>query len=86
MSISSDLAVSMMIGTELRLRSRRQTSSPSILRQHQVEHDEIERLLVEPLERLASVGGLDDVVALLAQRIGEQRLNRLLVVDEQDAR
>ena len=54
-------------------------------RQHQVEHDEVERLLVEALERLAAVGGLDDVVALLAQRIGEQRLDRLLIVDEQDA-
>ena len=85
MSISSDLAVSMMIGTELRLRSRRQTSSPSILREHQVEHDEVERLLVEAVERLAAVGGLHDVVALLAQRIRQQRLDRLLVVDEQDA-
>ena len=85
MSISSDLAVSMMIGTELRVRRRRQTSSPSIARQHQVEHDEVEGLLVEPVERLPSVGRLDDVVALLAQRIGEQRLDRLLIVHEQDS-
>ena len=75
----------MMIGTALRLRSRRQTSSPSMLRQHHVEHDEVERLLVEALQRLAPVGRLDDLVALLPQRVGEQRLDRLLVVDEQDA-
>ena len=75
-----------MIGTELRLRRRRQTSSPSILRQHQVQHDEVERLLLEALERLPAVGRLDDVVALLAQRVGEQRLDRLLIVHEQDAR
>ena len=75
-----------MIGTELRLRSRRHTSSPSTFGQHQVEHHEVERLLVEAVERLLAVGGLHDVVAVLAQRIGEQRLDRLLVVDEQDAR
>ena len=37
-------------------------------REHEVEHDEIERLLLEALQRLAAVGGLDDVVALLAKR------------------
>ena len=84
MSISSSLAVSMMIGTWLRLRSRRHTSIPSILRQHHVEDDEVEALLGEAVERLAAVERRDDLVALLAKRVGEQGLNRLLVVDEQD--
>ena len=85
MSISSSLAVSMMIGTWLRLRIRRQTSIPSSFGQHDVEDDEVEPLLGEPVERIAAVLGRDHVVALLAQRIAEQGLNRLLVVDEQDA-
>src|ERR1700722_5277366 len=54
-------------------------------RQHQVEHDEVERLLVEALQRLAAVGRLHHVVALLPQWVGEQGLDRLLIVDEQDA-
>ena len=54
--------------------------------QHQVEHDEVERLLLEAIERLTAVGRLHDLVALLAQRVGEQRLDRLLIVHEQDAR
>ena len=37
-------------------------------------------------QRLAAVVRGDDLVAVLAQRVGEQRLNRLLVVDEQDPR
>ena len=86
MSISSDLAVSMMIGTELRLRRRRQTSRPSIFGSIRSSTTRSKRLLVEAVERLAAVGRLDDLVALLAQRIGEQRLDRLLIVHEQDAR
>jgi hypothetical protein len=41
---------------------------------------------VWPVQRLAAVGGLHNVVALFAQRVGEQRLDRLLIVHEQDAR
>ena len=37
------------------------------------------------VERLAAVGRLHDVVAVPLQREREQRLDRLLVVDEQDA-
>ncbi len=86
MSISSDFAVSMMIGTELRLRRRRQTSSPSTLGSIRSSTTRSNGLLLEALERLLAVGGLDDVVAVLAQGIGEQRLNWLLIVHEQDAR
>ena len=52
---------------------------------HHVEHDEVEGLLAEARERLAAVGRLHDLVAVLAQREGQQGLDRLLVVDEQDA-
>ena len=58
-----------MIGTEERARSRRQTSSPSTRGHHHVEHDEVERPLVEAGQRLAAVGGLHDLVAVLAQRV-----------------
>ena len=54
-------------------------------RQHHVEDDEVELLLGEAVERLAAVAGRDHLVALLAQRVGEQRLHGLLVVDEQDS-
>ena len=47
MSNSSSRAVSMMIGTELSARRRLQTSSPSSFGQHDVEDDEIDRLLGE---------------------------------------
>ena len=75
-----------MIGTVLRARICRQTSKPSTFGQHHVEHDEVEAARRgagrAPRGRRAAA---DHVVALLAQRIGEQLLNRLLVVDEQDA-
>ena len=54
------------------------------LGQHHVEHDEVEAVLAQPVERLAAVERGDDVVALLAQRVGEQLLHRQLVVHEQD--
>ena len=59
---------------------------PVELRQHDVEHDQVEALLGEAVERLAAVERGDDLVAVLAQGIGEQRLDRLLVVDQQDPR
>ena len=52
---------------------------------HHVEHDEVEVALGEALERLDAVGRAHHLVAVLAQRVGEQREDRLLVVDEQDA-
>ena len=45
-------------------------------RQHHVEHDQVEGLLGEAVQRLAAVVGADHLVAVLAQGIGEQRLNR----------
>ena len=56
-----------------------------MLGQHQVEHDEIEVLLGEARERVAAVGDRDHVVAVALQRERQQGLDRLLVVDEQDA-
>ena len=54
-------------------------------RQHHVEHDEVEVVLAQPVERLAPVERGDDVVALLAQRVGQKLLDGQLVVHEQDA-
>ena len=58
---------------------------PVELGQHQVEDDEVEARLVEALERFAAVVGAGHVVAVLAQRIAEQRLDRLLVVHKEYA-
>ena len=84
MSISSAFAVSMMIGTELFARSRRQTSSPSTFGQHDVEHHQVELLAVEVAASASwpSTRG-HDLVALLLERIAEQLLDRLLVVHQQ---
>ena len=85
MSISSSLAVSMMIGTWLRLRMPAADLDAVELRQHDVQDDEVESLLGETVQRLAAVVRGNDLVALLSQRVGEKRLHGLLVVDEQDA-
>ena len=85
MSISSVLAVSMMIGTVLRARICAAHVEAVQPRQHHVQHHEVEAVLAQPVERLASVERRDHVVALLAQRVGEQLLDGQLVVHEQDA-
>src|SRR6185312_8654667 len=54
---------------------------PVAARQHQVEDDQIEAAFVEALKRFGAVQGGGHVVPLLAQRIAEQSLDRLLVVD-----
>ena len=56
------------------------------LGQHHVQHDEVEAAVAQARESLPSVQGRDHVVALLAQRIREQLLDRSLIVDEQYAR
>ena len=86
MSISSDLAVSMMIGTVEPSRAQALADLEAVdPRQHQVEHHEVELLLGEARERLAAVGRLHDLVAVPLERERQQGLDRLLVVDEQDA-
>ena len=76
----------MMIGTE-RARAQAAADLEAVhLGQHHVEHDEVEGLLGEARERLAAVRGLHDLVAVALQRERQQRLDRLLVVDQEDAR
>ena len=55
------------------------------MRHHHVEYDEVEIALGEAVERLAPVRSAHDVIAVLPQRVGQQRQDRLLVVGEQDA-
>ena len=45
--------------------------------QHHVEHHQVEGVLAQPVERLLAVERRHDVVALLAQGIGQQLLDRL---------
>src|SRR5919106_1504132 len=56
----------------------------SELGKHEVEDDEVDRRLDEALERLFSVARLHHPVALALERIREELLDRLLVVDEED--
>jgi hypothetical protein len=56
------------------------------LREHHVEHDEVELTLLEALQRLPPGGRGNHFVPLLAERIGEERLDGLLVVDQKDPR
>ena len=73
-----------MIGTALRERIWRHTSKPSTAGEHHVEHHEVEAVLAQALERLESVERGNHLVPLLAERIGQQLLDCLLVVHEQD--
>ena len=59
---------------------------PVQLRQHQVEHDEVEGAFAEPGERLLAVAGGDDAEPVALERVGEELLHGLLVVDEEDGR
>ena len=86
MSISSALAVSMMIGTVLIARSRRQVSRPSTRGIITSSTTRSNSALGESLEGLGAVDRPDDLVAVLTQGVGEQREDRLLVVDQQNPR
>ncbi len=74
-----------MIGTWLWRAQLAADFDPVDAGQHQVEDDEIEATLFEALQRFATVERGGDVVAVLAQGIAQERLNRLLVVDEENA-
>ena len=52
--------------------------------QHHVEHHQVDGLLREPAQRLLAVARLDDRIALPLQRIGQELLDGLLVVDQHD--
>ena len=54
------------------------------LRQHQVEDDEINVLRREPFECLLAVSGLKHTESVALERVGEELLNGVLVVDEED--
>ncbi len=66
------------------MRSRRQTSSPSRRGSITSSTTRSTSLLGEPAQRLLAVARLDDPVSLPLERIGEQLLDRLLVVDQHD--
>ncbi len=53
-------------------------------RQHDVQHDEIDRRLAEMAQRLFAVGRLDNRVPVLLEREREHLADGVLVVDEQD--
>jgi len=59
---------------------------PVELREHDVEHDEVDPLRRKALQRLLAVPRLQHAVALALQGVGEQLLNGFLVVDEEDGR
>ncbi len=59
---------------------------PVELREHEVEDDEVDPLRSEPLERLLAVPRLHDAEAVPLERIGEELLHGVLVVDKEDGR
>ena len=75
----------MMIGTLLRAPQAPADLEPVEPRHHHVQDDEVERLLGEPRERLASVRRPDHLVAVLLQRVAQRASGCLLVIGEQDA-
>ena len=84
MSSSSSRAVSMMIGTLLVARRRLQTSSPSSFGSIRSSTTRSKRSSREARQRLLAVACLDHTEPVAFERIGEELLNRVLVVDEQD--
>jgi hypothetical protein len=56
------------------------------LRQHPVEEDQVGRPLLDHGDRLLAVERLGDVEARRLQVVGEQLLERRLVLDDQDER
>ena len=74
----------MMIGTLLVARRRLQTSSPSSFGSIRSSTTRSKRSWANRVERLFAVACLDDAEPFALERIGEELLNRVLVVDEQD--
>ena len=73
-----------MIGTVLVGAEPLADLEPVDLREHDVEHDEVDLFLGEALQRLLAVARLNDAVAVPLERIREELLDRVLVVDEQN--
>ena len=59
---------------------------PVNFRQHQIEDDQVDSLVVEEPQRLLSVPRLHDSETVAFERKREEFLERILVVDEQDGR
>ncbi len=73
-----------MIGTELSRAQLLAHLEAVELRQHDVEHDEIDGLIAEALEGFLAVGSLDDRVAVPLERKGQHLADGLLVIDEEN--
>ena len=76
----------MMIGTRALGAQALADLEPVELRQHQVEDDEVDVLLGEPRERLLAVARVHDPEAVALERVREELLDGVLVVDEEDRR
>ena len=86
MSSSSSRAVSMMIGTELARAQTLADLEPVEPRQHDVEHDQVDGLLARSAQRLFAVARRDDAETVALERIRQELLDGVLVVDEEDGR
>ena len=75
-----------MIGTLLCGAKALADLEPVDLRQHQVEHDEVDVLLGEAPQRLVAVSGRNDPEPVALERVRQELLDRVLVVDEEDGR
>ncbi len=86
MSSSSSRAVSMMIGTVLSARSRLQTSSPSSFGSIRSSTTRSTSSSAKRASASSPSRGVDDPEAVALERVGQQLLDRVLVVDEEDGR
>ena len=73
-----------MIGTLLDGAQAPADLEPVELRQHHVEDDEIDRLAREVIQRLLPVACLHDSEPVSFERVSEELLNSILVVNEQN--
>ena len=85
-SVTSPRAVSMTMGTRLVSRTFRQTAKPSMPGQHDVEDDDVRGVGLERAQPVVRMGDGRDREAELAEVLGEERAQRLVVVDEEDSR
>ena len=86
MSTSESRAVTMMIGTGLRLAHLLADLDPGLVGEHDVEQDEVGVHPVEEAQRLVAVAGRLDREALAGQPRGQRLAVGLLVVDDEHER
>ena len=82
-SVSSAMAVSMMIGTLVSAAQPARHFQPAFAGQHEVQHHELEMPVDESAPRLLAVARGGDPQALALQKFGQQVADLAVVIDDQ---